>query len=102
VDVGVGFADRATVVVAVGFSQDLWVLHISICITPETAYNRSSYKVSFILVRFDDTLIFPTVFRKILKYRITPTSGSSGSLVFPCGRIDRHDEGIEKYINSPE
>jgi len=26
VDVGVGFADRAAVVVAVGFSQDLWVL----------------------------------------------------------------------------
>jgi hypothetical protein len=24
--VGVGFADRAAVVVAVGFSQDLWVL----------------------------------------------------------------------------
>jgi len=36
VDVGVGFADRAAVVVAVGFSHDLWVLHISICITPET------------------------------------------------------------------
>jgi len=36
VDVGVGFVDRAAVVVAVGFSQDLWVLHISICITPET------------------------------------------------------------------
>jgi hypothetical protein len=36
VDVGVGFVDRATVVVAGGFSQDLWVLHISICITPET------------------------------------------------------------------
>jgi len=36
VDVRVGFADRAAVVVAVGFSQDLWVLHISICITPET------------------------------------------------------------------
>jgi len=36
VDVGVGFADRAAVVVAVGFSQDLWVVHISICITPET------------------------------------------------------------------
>jgi hypothetical protein len=36
VDVGVGFADRAAVVVAVGFSQDLWVLHINICITPET------------------------------------------------------------------
>jgi hypothetical protein len=35
VDVGVGFADRAAVVVAVGFSQDLWVSHISICITPE-------------------------------------------------------------------
>ena len=35
VDVGVAFADRAAVVVAVGFSQDLWVLHISICITPE-------------------------------------------------------------------
>jgi len=32
--VGVGFADRAAVV-AVGFSQDLWVLHIGICITPE-------------------------------------------------------------------
>jgi len=28
VDVGVGFADRAAVVVAVGFSQDLWVLNI--------------------------------------------------------------------------
>ena len=27
-DVGVGFADRAAVVVAVGFSQDLWVFHI--------------------------------------------------------------------------
>jgi len=36
VDVGVGFVDRAAVVVAVGFSQDLWVLHTSICITPET------------------------------------------------------------------
>jgi hypothetical protein len=36
VDVGVGSADRAAVVVAVGFSQDLWVLLISICITPET------------------------------------------------------------------
>ena len=35
-DVRVGFVDRAAVVVAVGFSQDLWVLHISICITPET------------------------------------------------------------------
>ena len=35
-DVGVGFADRAAVVVAVGFSKDLWVLHISLCITPET------------------------------------------------------------------
>jgi hypothetical protein len=34
--VGVGFADRTPVVVAVGFSRDLWVLHISICITPET------------------------------------------------------------------
>jgi len=36
VDVGVGFADRTAIIVAVGFSQDLWVLHISICITPET------------------------------------------------------------------
>jgi len=37
VDVGVGFVKRAAaVVVAVGFSQDLWVLHISIYITPET------------------------------------------------------------------
>jgi len=36
-DVGVGFVDRAAVVVvAVGFSQDLQVLHISICIPPET------------------------------------------------------------------
>jgi hypothetical protein len=35
VDVGVGFVDRAAVVVEVGFSQDLQVLHISICITPE-------------------------------------------------------------------
>jgi hypothetical protein len=26
-DVGVGFVDRAAVVVAVGFSRDLWVLH---------------------------------------------------------------------------
>jgi hypothetical protein len=36
VDVGGGFADRAAVVVAVGFSQGLWVLHTNICITPET------------------------------------------------------------------
>jgi len=35
VDVGVGFANTAAIVVAGGFSQDLWVLHISICITPE-------------------------------------------------------------------
>jgi deferrochelatase/peroxidase EfeB len=28
VDVGVGFADRTAVVVTVGFSQDLWDLHI--------------------------------------------------------------------------
>ena len=33
VDVGVGFADRAAAVIAVGF---LRILHISICITPET------------------------------------------------------------------
>jgi hypothetical protein len=37
VDVGVVLADRAAVVVvAGGFSQDLWVLHISMSITPET------------------------------------------------------------------
>jgi len=41
VEVGVGFVDRAAVVVAVGFSQDLWVLHISICITPETKGNKT-------------------------------------------------------------
>ena len=35
-DVGVGFADRAAVVVVGGFSQNIWVLHISICITRET------------------------------------------------------------------
>jgi hypothetical protein len=29
VDVGGEFVDRAAVVVAVGFSQDLWVLHLS-------------------------------------------------------------------------
>jgi hypothetical protein len=38
VDVGVGFADRAAVVFAVGFSQDLWVLHIS----RESGYNTYS------------------------------------------------------------
>jgi len=36
VDVGVEFADRATVVVAVGFLRIYGFLHISICITPET------------------------------------------------------------------
>jgi len=35
VDVGVVFVDRAAVVAAIGFSQDLWVLHISISITSE-------------------------------------------------------------------
>jgi hypothetical protein len=35
-DMGVGFVNRAAVVVAFGFSQDFWVLHINICITPET------------------------------------------------------------------
>jgi len=48
VDVGVGFADRAAVVVAVGFPPHyLWVLHISICITPETMstfYPRKEYQ----------------------------------------------------------
>jgi len=46
VDVGVGFVDRASVVVAVGFSQDLWVLHISICITPETISTFDSTRKS--------------------------------------------------------
>jgi len=36
VDVGVGFADRAAVVVTVGFLRIYGVLHINICITPET------------------------------------------------------------------
>jgi len=44
VDVGVGFADRAAVAVALGFSQDLWVLHISICINPETMSAFGPYK----------------------------------------------------------
>jgi len=35
VDLGAGFADRAAIVVVGGFSQNLWVLHTSICITPE-------------------------------------------------------------------
>jgi len=46
VDVGVGFVDRAAVVVAVGFSQDLWVLHISFCITPETISTFDPGKVA--------------------------------------------------------
>jgi hypothetical protein len=45
VDVGVGFADRAAVVFAVGFSQDLWVLHISICITLETISTFDPHKI---------------------------------------------------------
>jgi len=49
VDVGVGFADRAAVVVAVGFSQDLWVLHISICITPETISTFDAPLGSFVI-----------------------------------------------------
>jgi len=36
VDLGVGFADRAAVVVAVGFLRICGFLLISICITPET------------------------------------------------------------------
>jgi len=53
--VGVGFADRAAVVVAVGFSQDLWVLRISICITPgyntyrgwtQTGYLNKHYNIN--------------------------------------------------------
>ena len=36
VDVGVGFADRAAAVVAVGFLRIYGFLHISMCITPET------------------------------------------------------------------
>jgi len=34
----------------------------------------SSYKVTVILVRFQWTRIFPTVFRKILKYQISRKS----------------------------
>jgi hypothetical protein len=33
--VEVGLADRVAAL-AVGFCEDLWVLHISICITPDT------------------------------------------------------------------
>jgi hypothetical protein len=36
VDVGEAFAYRAAVVVSVGFSEDLWGLHISIYVTPKT------------------------------------------------------------------
>jgi len=37
VDVGVGFADRAAVVVAVGFSQDLWVLQVPVPVPGKVA-----------------------------------------------------------------
>jgi len=47
VDVGIGFADRAAVVVAVGFSHDLWVLHISICVTPETISTSDPLEPNF-------------------------------------------------------
>jgi len=47
VDVGIGFADRAAVVVAVGFSQDLWVLRISICVTPETISTSDPLEPNF-------------------------------------------------------
>jgi len=50
VDVGVGFADRAAVVVVVGFSQDLWVLHISICITPENMSTFDTHEENLIEV----------------------------------------------------
>jgi len=53
VDVGVGFADRAAIVVAVCFSQDLWVLHIRICITPETI-STFEQESNLILPEHDD------------------------------------------------
>jgi hypothetical protein len=57
-DVGIGFVDRVAVVVAVSFSKDLWVLHISICITPET------------ISTFDPRAYAPTI-RKFLATEIT-------------------------------
>ena len=56
-DVGVGFADRAAVVVSVGFSQDLWVLHISICITPE-AMSTFDPAISSIICLFESSTCF--------------------------------------------
>jgi len=55
VDLGVGFADRAAVVVEVGFSQDLQVLHISICTTPETISTFDPL-VTFLILSFLDIL----------------------------------------------
>jgi hypothetical protein len=55
VDVAAGIADRAAVVVAVGFSQDLWVLHISICITPET---MSTFDPIIIIIIIINSLTF--------------------------------------------
>ena len=53
-DVGVGFTDRAAFVDAVGFSHDLWVLHISICITPENVLRIKEQETRLILHERDD------------------------------------------------
>jgi hypothetical protein len=50
VDVGVGFADRAAVVVAVGFLRIYGFLHISICITPETMSTYDLWVVKLFIV----------------------------------------------------
>jgi len=60
VDVEVGFADRAAIVVVVGFSQDLWVLHISICITPETMSTFDPHHGKIIYLNLHTECHFPS------------------------------------------